>query len=367
MSLYSILPMLPNRVRRNYFGGAEIDRLQGNSANNGKYSDSKMPEEWVTSLVRAKNPGMEPVEDEGLSRCDFAGYPLLIDLIRSNPEFYLGKKWHDIHDPDLGFLVKILDSSMRLHVQAHPTTEFARKRLDSSYGKFECYYIISVRDGCEGYIWLGFQHLPARSEWRRMIEEQDLSAINSCFDKIPVKAGDLWFVPGGVPHAIGENLLLLEIMEPSDWVVPCEYEREGCAIRPQARYMGRDLDFCLEVFDYTEQSINEVQKKYRLYPKVLVNHPGSFSLERLAGQPDVPFTVNRLSLEPGTESVLKSSSFCTVIAARGNALVKSELGEASLKQGQSIFIAATADRFKIIAKEKTELCFVQPADDGLGI
>ena len=39
--------------------------------------------------------------------------------------------------------------------------------------------------------------------------------------------GDVWIVPGGLPHAIGAGVLMVEVMEPSDWVVRCEFEREG--------------------------------------------------------------------------------------------------------------------------------------------
>ena len=74
------------------------------------------------------------------------GPRFLRDIIDDDREFYLGAAgreggWH------LSFLLKILDSAMRLHVQAHPSTQFANEVMGMPYGKLECYYILHVRDG----------------------------------------------------------------------------------------------------------------------------------------------------------------------------------------------------------------------------
>ena len=354
-----LLPLKPNRVRRNYLGGAGIDRLQ--AGGEGVFQDTDRPEEWVASLVDAKNPGLDPVENEGLSRCAISGQPLFADLLAAAPEFYLGKEWYSAHGLDLGFLLKILDSSMRLHVQTHPTRDFAREYMGSSYGKFECYYILSIREGKEGYIRLGFQRPPSKSEWRRIIEEQDIPAMDACFEKIPVKAGEVWYIPGGVPHAIGENTLMLEIMEPTDLVVRCEFEREGIVVPPGARFMGRDLDFCLDVFEYTGQSVAEITEKFRLPVKPLGENNNGALLEELAAPPIAPFNVRRLSLEPGAAFSFGGGVFHAAIVTRGSAVIKAG-GEAVVsRHGQSLFIAASVEQVEINSTEKTELCFVSAA------
>jgi mannose-6-phosphate isomerase len=352
-----LIPLLPNRVRRNYKGGSGIDRLQNKKADN-THLDGEKPEEWIASLVSAVNPGLEPRENEGLSRCAAAGEPLLIDVIKSAPLFYLGIEHFRKHGFNTGFLFKILDSSMRLHVQAHPTAAFARENLGSQYGKFECYYILAVREGTTGYIRLGFQHLPAKEEWRRIITEQDIPAMDACFEKIPVSPGEVWYIPGAVAHAIGENILMLEIMEPSDLVVRCEFERDGIVVPPEARFMGRDIDFCLDVFDYTEQSPVEVTKKYRLLPLVLPESCRGALFEELAAPPVAPFVVRRLSLEAGAEFSFPNTACAAALVTRGNAIVKAGGMSTALEQGRSIFIAAAAEHITVCAPKKTEICFV---------
>jgi mannose-6-phosphate isomerase len=354
-----LIPLLPNRVRRNYKGGAYIDRLRWRKTENGSFQDNDKPEEWIGSLVSAVNPGMAPVENEGLSRCASAGEPLLADVLKSAPEFYLGSGRYRERGIDPGFLLKILDSSMRLHVQAHPTAAFAQKYLGSPYGKFECYYILSVRDETEGYIRLGFQHLPARDEWRRVNAEQDIPAMDACFEKLPVFPGEVWYIPGAVAHAIGENILMLEIMEPSDLVVRCEFEREGIVVPPEARFMGRDLDFCLDIFDYTEQPPAEITKKYRLAPQCLPESCKSVLFEILAAPPAAPFTVRRLSLEGGAGISIANKACGTAVVTRGSAVIKAGEMTVSLARGGSLFIAAAAESLDISTEEKTEICFVQ--------
>ncbi len=56
------------------------------------------------------------------------------------------------------------------------------------------------------------------------------------FDKIAVKPGDVLFIPGGVPHAVGNGIFMVEIMEPSVLVVRFEFESAGCHAPEPARH-----------------------------------------------------------------------------------------------------------------------------------
>ncbi|GHV90293.1 phosphomannose isomerase [Spirochaetia bacterium] len=356
-----LLELLPNRVRRNYRGGAEIDRLQG-AAN---CIDSNRPEEWIASLVGAKNPGLPIVENEGFSFCRVDGAALpLKDIIAAAPEFYLGDERFRKRGTDLGFLLKILDSSMRLHVQVHPTADFAVKHLGSRYGKLETYYILSVRDGANPYIRLGFQHLPSREQWRRIIETQDIAAMDACFEKVPVAPGDVWFIPGGMPHAIGENVLMLEIMEPSDLVVRCEFEREGITVPPDARFMGRDLDFCLDIFHYEQKSVAAVCGNNRVSP-VLLEKSAAGSVEELIGNKVTEnFRVLRVKLGAENRSsqgvTLKLGAPAAAVVSSGGAWFSCGGERLALRQGRSLF-AAAAGGFLTMgnqAPQQTEVCLV---------
>lgn len=239
----------PNRVWRTYQGGRELDRLAGVPSP----ADTHFPEDWVASTTRALNAGREHlcegrsavlVGDDATSR-DFS------QLLASDLVYFLGERQVMRYGACPQLLVKLLDPAIRLHFQVHPTSAFARSHLQAPSGKTEAYHILAVRDDLSEapYIYLGFQHPPSRADLRRMIETQDIAALEACFDKIPVAVGDTFLVPGGVPHALGPGVLLAEIQEPSDLVVRFEFERGGYLLPGAARFMGRGLDFCLDVFD----------------------------------------------------------------------------------------------------------------------
>jgi len=336
-----------NRVRRNYRGGYGIDELQSKE----KCEVSDRPEEWVASLVSAKNPGLPVIENEGLSRT--SDHILFLDLIKENPEFYLGREHYEKFGLDLGFLTKILDSAMRLHVQAHPTREFSKKYLNCNYGKLECYYILSaVNDN--PYIRLGFQKDVTREEWKSIIENQDIEKMDSCFSKIPVRAGEVWLVPGGLAHAIGEGITMMEIMEPTDLVVRCEFEREGIIVPETARFMGRGLDFCLDIFDYTKMTAEEITEKFRLEPVI---KDGDYSLKTY-NIPDC-FSVNILNFSKNTVFE-KGEKLLSGVLLKGELLIETENEKISLNRGESFFTAASAEKISFKTDQDCEILFVQP-------
>lgn len=290
----NIIELPPNRVRRNYKGGFLLDLL----SDVDEPCDGNQPEEWIASTIEARNPGLEIIPNEGLATTStFKKCMFIKELFEKEPEFYLGKKHVEALGTELGFLAKLLDSSMRLHLQAHPTAAFAKEHLNSRWGKLETYYILGTRPGYEGYIWLGFQNPPSKEEWERIVLDQDLDAMHRCFEKIPVEKGQVWVIPGGMPHAIGEGLLVMEVMEPTDLVVRCEFEREGIVVPPEARFMGMDPKASLEIFDLTQLSIKEVQDKCIVQPKLLEKTEDG-TIELLIGSEQTEcFNIRRVTIE----------------------------------------------------------------------
>jgi len=261
----SIFPFLPNRVWRTYQGGAILDQMEGIP----QPKDSHLPEDWIGSTTVAINPLERPPE-EGLSRVRTEGNPLFKDLLESDPSGLLGDEHAKAFGPHARFLVKLLDSSIRLHFQAHPTAAFAQAHGLGLSGKAEAYHILQTRpEIAEPYIYIGFQRPPSREEFKHIIEQQDIEALKSCFDRIPVKPGDTFFIPGGRPHAIGPGILMTEIMEPSDLAVRFEFERAGYVLPESARFMNRGLDFCLDIFDFSPISATDPQAPYRCPPMPL--------------------------------------------------------------------------------------------------
>ncbi|MCX7012456.1 MAG: class I mannose-6-phosphate isomerase [Candidatus Sumerlaeota bacterium] len=267
MNLPSILFLKHTRVWRGYFGGRLLDELERKP----QPRDDHFPEDWIASTTRAINPGREHLEREGLTAADVSGEErLLADLCARFPNEMLGEAHVRAFGPTLQFLLKLLDSAVRLPMQCHPTIEFAKARLNSRSGKTEAYVILETRaEVKQPYILMGFQRPPSPGEWRRAIVEQDIDFMLSCFDKVPVRAGDVFIVPGGAPHAIGEGILMIECMEPTDFVARVEFTCAGYTQPEGGRFMGRDVDFAVEMFDFSRISLDDVRRRFFQTPRLL--------------------------------------------------------------------------------------------------
>lgn len=106
-------------------------------------------------------------------------------------------------------LTKILDANDWLSVQVHPDDAYGLEH-EGELGKTECWYIISAEEGSE--IVYGHQ-AKSKEDLRAMIEAGDWDDL---LTRIPVKAGDFFYVPSGTMHAIGKGILILETQQSSD-------------------------------------------------------------------------------------------------------------------------------------------------------
>jgi mannose-6-phosphate isomerase len=355
----SFLEVLPTRVRRGYTGGARLERWTGT----GPGQDSSRPEDWIASTTLAKNPGLPPCDGEGLTRVRLADGTEsdLRAAIAQNPEHFLGPAHVRAKGMEIGFLAKLLDASIRLHIQAHPTAAFAHEHLASPHGKLETYVILGARAGVEPYALLGFRQAPARAEWRRIISEQDLPAMHACLNRVPLRVGEVWLVPGGLPHAIGEGVLMLEVMEPSDWVVRCEFERAGIVVPPAGRFMGRDLDFCLNIFDYTSYDDAAIRRKCRLEPQVLGESPAA-TLEELVGPTQTDcFRVHRLRIRTPAP-VPGAGNFRLLLVTAGEGTFHALDAQHPLQPGARLLLPAGAadGRIEPASGQTLELVLCQP-------
>jgi mannose-6-phosphate isomerase len=216
--------VLPTRVYRFYRGGALIDRLRGEPE-----ADNEFPEDWVGSVVAANNPGRdEPFA--GLSHLEDGR--LLRDAIADERAAW--------GTPNL--LVKLLDPVERLPVHAHPDRAFACEQLGSEYGKTEAWIVIATR-AAQAEVWLGLRESIAREQYRKWIEEQATQELLESLHSLTVRPGDVVFVPAGVPHAIGAGALIVELQEPTDFSIVCEWD--GFPIAAEDAHLGLGWDVAL--------------------------------------------------------------------------------------------------------------------------
>jgi len=335
MDIPDIIILKPNRVWRSYLGGKFLDKLEGKPTP----QDSFFPEDWIASTTRAINKGREHLEDEGLSKVDINEIEYkLIDLIIQNPKELIGKEHYKKYGPTTQFLLKYLDSAIRLHIQCHPTIPFAKRFLNSDSGKTEAYYILAIRENIKNpYIYLGFQHPPTKEDFKKTIENQDIDKLLSYFKKISIKPGDTFIVPGGLPHAIGGGVFMIEILEPTDFCVRAEFERGGYVLPIESRFMNKGIDFALSMFNYYKISKEEVQSKYFLKPKMSKKY-NKDSIEYILIDESVTvcFRLKKLIVKGEIEKNEDSFYIGIVISGEGFILAKNK--QYKIEVGDKFFI-----------------------------
>lgn len=112
-------------------------------------------------------------------------------------------------EPVFPLLTKILDANDWLSVQVHPDDVYGLEH-EGELGKTECWYIIAAEPGAE--IIYG-HNAKSKEELRQQIESKDWENL---LTKVPVKAGDFFYVPSGTMHAIGAGIMVLETQQSSD-------------------------------------------------------------------------------------------------------------------------------------------------------
>jgi mannose-6-phosphate isomerase len=218
-----------NQLHRFYRGGERIARFRGIESH-----DDHAPEDWVGSTTTTFGTA-----ETGLSRLEDGR--LLRDAIAADRAGFLGP---GRDEPDL--LVKLLDAGQRLPVHFHPDRAFAAEHLGSHHGKTEAWAIVEAKG--DAVVGLGFREPVELEQLADWVDRQDVEALLGSLSELRVSAGDVVFVPAGVPHAIGEGILMVELQEPSDFSVLMEWE--GFELDGRADgHLGLGFDTALQAID----------------------------------------------------------------------------------------------------------------------
>ena len=115
--------------------------------------------------------------------------------------------------------------------------------------------------------------------------------------RVPVRPGEAYFIPGRFPHAIGSGVFLLEVQEPTDWVVQPERAVGHTQLTDSDMWGPLTPDVGLDCFDYAGAlPLDETLAKVRLRGRGVTDDAGGV-VENMVG-PDVTdcFRVDRLAI-----------------------------------------------------------------------
>ncbi len=216
--------LVPNKLRGE--GGREIDKFRGCP---DPQDTPDGAEAWIGSVTRAngvtdKHPflGCAEVMLPGGQR------RYLFEVIHEAPLSVLGEAHLLRCGADLGILVKYLDARRDFLLQCHPSRDIAKRYWNSDCGKTECWHVLATRGDAPAPpgILLGFRPGITRAAFEAAYRAGDMERLEAMCHRFPVRAGETYFIPAGMPHALGEGCFVIELQEPTDLTaVPMRQER----------------------------------------------------------------------------------------------------------------------------------------------
>jgi mannose-6-phosphate isomerase len=143
----------------------------------------------------------------------------------------------------LPYLVKFIETQDKLSIQVHPDDAYASMHEGTS-GKDECWIVLKTFSSKAG-VYLGLREGVTKSDLSCAIGEgKDLDHF---LNFIPVEEGDYFYIPAGSIHAIGEDLLLLEVQRPSGITYRLwDSNRVDHMGRPRSLHIQKAMDVLVE-------------------------------------------------------------------------------------------------------------------------
>lgn len=269
-----------------------------------------------------------------ISNGALAGEDLRSVLAREKASL-VGKKNYQEYGDEFPLLIKFIDANQDLSIQVHPDDKLAAERHDSK-GKTEMWYVMQADDGAS--LISGFSTKVDKESYLEYFESGRLTDI---LNREEVKADDVFFLPAGRVHTIGQGLLIAEIQQTSD-ITYRIYDFD----RVDAQGNKREL--------HVEEALDAIDfKKYDQYKTSyndLLN--ARVQLERCEF-----FTTNKLTLDQ--EMIIdlpELDSFKIYICLEGKANIQyGAEGSESISMGEVVLVPAALTHYTIEPERQVKL------------
>lgn len=217
---YILYPLKFQPVYKDYlWGGRNLEKL-GRRLPAGKAAES-----WEVSGHADGVSIIANGEHSGLS---------LPEFFRRFGQKAMGSALPRQYIQEFPLLVKLIDAQDRLSVQVHPTDEYARTH-EGGFGKNEMWYIIDAKPGAR----LIYDLVP-ETDQEKFAQAIARGTIGDCLQSVEVQPGDVFNIPAGLVHGIGEGILLAEIQQSSNLTYRIyDYDRVDAQGREKAPACGK--------------------------------------------------------------------------------------------------------------------------------
>lgn len=236
---------------------------------------------------------------------------------------------------DFPLLVKLIDACDKLSVQVHPDDDYAA-RVENDRGKTEMWYIVEADEGAE--IIYGLKDGMSAEQFRDMVRNGKLSdTMNHC----PVHAGETYFIPSGMLHAIGAGILIAEIQQNCDLTYRVyDYDRRGADGSLRELHVDKALDVTVP---FTEDAVNAIRYEAGKADADTLAHCRYFKTRKLSITEPTALTVDEQSFAfllclDGKGCIVSGGKRYDVTRADGYYL-PAALGEITLEGEMTVIVA----------------------------
>lgn len=166
----------------------------------------------------------------------------LQELMVEYKEGIMGNKYANTNNFPL--LIKIIDANENLSIQVHPEDEYAY-RVEGEAGKTEAWYVANAK--ADAKIVYGLKENVTKENFIKAVET---NTVGDIVKMVPVKAGDMVFVPAGIIHALLDGVMVYEVQQNSDTTYRVyDYNRVG----DDGKSRELHTEKAIEVINFKEQ------------------------------------------------------------------------------------------------------------------
>lgn len=230
-------------------------------------------------------------------------------------------------------LIKFLDAAKPLSIQVHPDAETAGRPGRQVKPKHEAWYVLRAEPGAAMYRGVA---PGATVETLRKVMTAEPNRIVEQLRRIPLKAGEAYYLPGGTPHALSGGAVVAEIQTPSDVTYRLfDWGRT----RPEA-------DAGLHI----EEALACIREGIDFAPFEKRSHVSSVftTVTRLITSPD--FIVEKVRLVEGCEiEIPYAEPVCWIVLSGAGEVVYARTGRQAFKAGDVILLPAALEQPRVRA------------------
>jgi len=309
-------PILKDKI----WGGTKLQKLFDKQA-----ASDKLGESWELS-------GYE--NDESVVTNGFLAGNNLVELIEIYMGELVGDKVYDKYGLSFPLLFKLIDANENLSIQVHPGDEVAAER-HNSYGKTEMWYVVDADPGAE--LIIGFTKDCDKEEYLDALANDQ---VENLLQKVPVKKGDVFFIPAGLVHAIGKGVVVAEIQQSSDITYRIyDYKRVDD--------QGNEREL------HTEQALDVINFSAATNPKTPYKAVENELTELVSCQ---YFTTSLIKFNQAlTRNYGNLDSFVAYMCIEGDFVIEYADEKTIVNKGDTLLIPASVDEINLIPDSETVL------------